>query len=59
MKIEEIIGETVIHKSFGNGIIREAHDKYLEVEFSEKKKQCKFMYPSCFDGYSCQTVDGA
>ncbi len=24
----------------------------MEVEFSERKKQSKFMYPSCFDGYA-------
>lgn len=52
MKPESLIGETMIHKSFGIGIIKEVHDKYLEVEFPEKKKQSKFMYPSCFDGYA-------
>lgn len=52
MKIESLIGETMIHNSFGAGIIREVHENYLEVDFAEKKKQCKFLYPSCFDGYA-------
>lgn len=51
MKIETLVGEALLHKSFGTGIIEEVHEKYLEVDFSEKKKHCKFMYPSCFDGY--------
>lgn len=41
MKIESLIGEAVIHKSFGNGVIKAAYDKYLEVEFPERKKQSR------------------
>ncbi len=52
MKIESLLGETMIHNSFGAGIIGGVHEKYLEVDFPEKKKHCKFLYPSCFDGYA-------
>lgn len=51
MKIENLIGEILVHRVFGNGVIKEVHEKYLEVEFPEKKKHCKFLYPSCFNGY--------
>ncbi len=50
MKIENLIGETLIHRVFGTGVIEDVHGKYLEVEFPEKK-HCKFLYPSCFNGY--------
>lgn len=42
MKAESLIGETVVHKVFGEGVIKAAYDKYLEVEFPERKKQSKF-----------------
>ena len=51
MKIDSLIGEHIVHKTFGSGIIKDTYDIYLEVEFTEKNKKSKFMYPSCFDGY--------
>ena len=51
MEIKELIGETVVHKIFGQGIVEDAHDNYIEVFFSQKGKKSKFSYPSCFQGY--------
>ena len=51
MKIEELLEETVVHKLFGTGIIRCVDDKYLEIDFPERGKKSKFVYPSCFDGF--------
>ncbi|MCM1025404.1 MAG: hypothetical protein NC432_03150 [Roseburia sp.] len=51
MEIKNLIEETVIHKAFGKGTIKEAYDNYLEVEFPGCGKRSKFSYPSCFDGF--------
>lgn len=51
LKIENLVEETVVHKSFGTGIIRCVDDKYLEVDFLKKNKKSKFVYPSCFNGF--------
>lgn len=51
MEIKDLIGVAVEHKMFGQGIVEEAYDKYVEVRFTQKNKKCKFSYPSCFDGY--------
>lgn len=48
MDLEKLVDQTVIHKSFGKGIIRSVDEKYLEVDFSEKGKVSKFPYPACF-----------
>ncbi|MBQ7920176.1 MAG: hypothetical protein IJ324_09595 [Lachnospiraceae bacterium] len=51
MDLEKLVNQTVIHKSFGKGIIRSVDEKYLEVDFMEKGKVSKFPYPSCFNGF--------
>lgn len=51
MDLEKLVNRTVIHKSFGKGIIRSVDGKYLEVDFMEKGKVSKFPYPSCFNGF--------
>ena len=51
MDIRNLIKETVVHKSFGKGVIRNAYDKYLEVDFLQSKKQSKFIYPVCFSSF--------
>ena len=51
MDLEKLVNRTVIHKSFGKGIIRSVDEKYLEVDFMEKGKVSKFPYPSCFNGF--------
>ena len=49
--LEKLVNQTVIHKSFGKGIIRSMDEKHLEVDFKEKGKVSKFPYPSCFNGF--------
>ena len=51
MDLEKLVNQTVIHKSFGKGIIRSVDKKYLEVEFIEKEKVSRFLYPDCFYGF--------
>lgn len=51
MDLEKLVNQTVIHKSFGKGIIRSVDEKYLEVDFTEKGKVSKFPYPGCFHGF--------
>ena len=51
MEIKELISAAVVHKIFGQGIVEEAHDNYIEVFFSQKGKKSKFSYPSCFQGF--------
>lgn len=51
MDLEKLVNQTVIHKSFGKGIIRSVDEKYLEVDFIEKGKVSKFPYPGCFHGF--------
>lgn len=51
MDLEKLVNQTVIHKSFGKGIIRCVDEKYLEVDFVEKGKVSKFPYPGCFHGF--------
>lgn len=51
MDLEKLVNQTVIHKSFGKGIICSVDGKYLEVDFTEIEKISKFAYPSCFNGF--------
>ena len=51
MDLEKLVNQTVIHKSFGKGIILSVDKKYLEVEFIEKGKVSRFLYPDCFYGF--------
>lgn len=48
---EKLINQTVIHKTFGKGIISGIDDKHLMAEFKEKDKIGKFSYPACFNGF--------
>lgn len=51
MNIKKLIDENVTHKSFGQGVVRNAYATYLEVIFAGNGKQSKFIYPSCFYGF--------
>lgn len=51
IEANKLINQTVIHKSFGKGIICSVDEKYLVVDFRKKSKLSKFVYPSCFDGF--------
>lgn len=51
IETDQLINKTVIHKSYGKGIICSVDGKYLEVDFTEKGKVSKFVYPSCFNGF--------
>lgn len=51
MEVEKLIDLTVIHKIFGEGVIRNADGKYIEVEFVQKNKVSKFAYPMCFQEF--------
>lgn len=51
LEIEELMEETVVHKSFGKGVVKSANVNYLEVDFPGKNKKSTFAYPLCFDGF--------
>jgi len=51
MERKDLIGTAVMHKIFGQGIVEDAYDNYIEVFFSQKGKKSKFSYPSCFQGF--------
>ena len=51
MEVKDLVGVAVAHRMFGQGIVEDAHDNYIEVFFSQKGKKSKFSYPSCFQGY--------
>ena len=43
-------GDSVIHKSFGEGVITSIDDKYIMIKFATGEK--KFLFPQCFEkGY--------
>ena len=41
---------SVIHKSFGEGVLTEQSGKYITVDFKEAKKK-KFVYPDSFENF--------
>ncbi len=44
------VGDTVMHKSFGSGIITSLDDKYIWIRFATNER--KFFFPQCFEkGY--------
>ncbi len=44
------VGDTVIHKSFGEGEIMAMDDKYVIIKFADR--EAKFLYPAAFEkGY--------
>lgn len=48
MEIKDLIGASVEHKIFGQGIVEKAHDNYIEVFFPQKGKKSKFSYYPVF-----------
>ena len=48
MEIKDLIGAVVAHKIFGQGIVEDAHDNYIEVFFSQKGKKSKLDFPIVF-----------
>jgi len=51
MENKDLVGVAVVHKMFGQGIVEDTHDNYIEVFFSKNGKKSKFSYPSCFQGF--------
>ena len=47
----QLENKAVIHKCFGKGIITGYDGRYLEAEFKDAGKKCRFQFPSCFYGY--------
>ena len=41
------VGDTVMHKSFGSGIITSLDNKYIWIKFATNEK--KFFFPQCFE----------
>lgn len=50
MQVESLLNEVVVHRLYGEGIIKSAEGNYIEVIFEDTKK-CKFLVPSCFDKF--------
>ena len=48
LDLEKLVNQSVIHKSYGKGIVQNIDEKYLEVNFVHREKVCRFVYPSCF-----------
>lgn len=51
MEGRDLVGVTVEHKIFGQGVVESAWDNYIEVTFIKNSKRCKFSYPSCFQEF--------
>ena len=50
------VGDKVVHKSLGEGVIVSLDDNYLFVRF--KDRESKFLYPSAFEkGYLSKWID--
>lgn len=41
------VGDSVTHKSFGDGVISALDGKYIWIKFSTNEK--KFFFPQCFE----------
>ncbi|MDO4188226.1 MAG: hypothetical protein Q4D29_04480 [Lachnospiraceae bacterium] len=50
MKDNELINEKVIHKVYGEGIVKSVEEGYIDVEFKNGNNS-KFQIPSCFDKF--------
>ena len=46
---ELVLGKSVIHKSYGNGVVAEIVDGIVEIDFAGKPH--KFQFPSVFTGF--------
>ncbi|MCQ2081899.1 MAG: AAA domain-containing protein [Lachnospiraceae bacterium] len=46
---ELVLGKSVIHKSYGNGVVAEIDDGIVEIDFAGKPH--KFQFPSVFTGF--------
>lgn len=45
------VGDTIMHKSFGKGVIMSLDDRYIVVKFAVKES--KFLFPSVFEKGFC------
>ena len=52
MEIKDLIGVAVKHKMYGQGVVEDAHDNYIEVIFQQKGKKSKFFLSILFSGIS-------
>lgn len=50
MDIQIFEGKHVVHRLYGEGEITSIDDSKADVLF-ESQKQCKFLMPSCFNGF--------
>lgn len=57
MESKDLVGVTVKHKMFGQGVVESVNDNHIEIAFIQESKKCKFSYPSCFQGYLELTSD--
>ena len=44
-----LVGKSIKHKSFGNGIVTDVSDKIITIRFQDKDK--KFIYPDAFEAF--------
>lgn len=51
MESNSLLNQAVVHGSYGRGIITGTEEKYIEVDFPDSGKHCRFCYPSCFHGF--------
>ena len=47
----QIIGEKVIHKVFGNGIVTDCKEDHISVYFNKIIDEKKFIYPDAFEKF--------
>ena len=51
-----LVGEKIIHNSFGEGVITQQSDNIIVVKFVNK--EAKFVFPDCFEKFmSCVKID--
>ena len=47
----QIVGEKVIHKAFGKGIVIDYKEDHISVYFSKTTDEKKFVYPDAFEKF--------
>ena len=45
----QIVGEKVIHKAFGKGIVTDYKEDHISVYFNKITDEKKFVYPDAFE----------
>ena len=47
----QIVGEKVIHKAFGEGIVTDYKEDHISVYFNKITDEKKFVYPDAFEKF--------